>query len=163
MTEPTHDQLNPGTTGLIQREATIFERSSPNRVGFQLPPLEVPRVNVSKVLPEYFNITPCPTSPGSPWQNAFAESFFATLRRELLNHLIFRDETKLRKCLKEYIDFYNNQRMHSGIMEAPFGNTITKRPHSAKLKSRPILNGLHHIYYWEDYKKPGSPLSQQAA
>jgi glycine dehydrogenase subunit 2 len=35
---------SPGTTGLILNEGTIFERSSPGRIGFELPPLPVPRV-----------------------------------------------------------------------------------------------------------------------
>src|SRR5687767_10432967 len=30
-------------TGLVLREGTIFERSSPGRIGFELPPLDVPK------------------------------------------------------------------------------------------------------------------------
>jgi len=30
-----------GTTGLVLKESTIFERSAPGRVGYELPPLEV--------------------------------------------------------------------------------------------------------------------------
>lgn len=32
-----------GTTGLVLREGTIFERSSAGRVGFELPPIDVPK------------------------------------------------------------------------------------------------------------------------
>ena len=77
--------------------------------------------------------------------------------------MIFRDENKLRKCLKQYIEFYNNHRMHSGIMEAPNGKTIMQRPYGAKLKSKTVLNGLHQIYYWEEKKGSTLPLSQKAA
>jgi glycine dehydrogenase subunit 2 len=34
---------NQATTGLILKESTIFERSSPGRVGFELPPQDVPK------------------------------------------------------------------------------------------------------------------------
>jgi glycine dehydrogenase subunit 2 len=35
-------------TGLLLEERTIFERSSPGRVGFELPPLDVPRVTPAR-------------------------------------------------------------------------------------------------------------------
>ncbi|MES0491563.1 MAG: integrase core domain-containing protein [Leptospirales bacterium] len=103
---------------------------------------------VKEALPVYFDIESKPTAPQSPWQNPFVESFNGTLRRELLNHVIVKDEFHLRKLLNEYIEFYNNHRMHSGLMDSPEGGTIQKRPQGAKLKSRSVLNGLHHIYYW---------------
>ncbi|MES0492172.1 MAG: transposase, partial [Leptospirales bacterium] len=103
---------------------------------------------VKKVLPEYFNIESKPTAPHSPWQNPFVESFNGTLRRELLNHVIVKNESHCRKLMKEYVEFYNKHRMHSGLMESPKGNTIQTRPIGAKLKSKGVLNGLHHIYYW---------------
>ncbi|MES0490294.1 MAG: hypothetical protein ABUK01_09900 [Leptospirales bacterium] len=37
-------------------------------------------------------------------------------------------------------------------MESPRGNTIQTRPIGAKLKSKRVLNGLHHIYYWSGNK-----------
>lgn len=118
---------------------------------------------VRLALPAYFNIQSCPTVPRSPWQNPFVESFNGTLRRELLNHVIIKDEFHLRRLLREYIDFYNTRRMHSGLMESPYGNTIAcKRPAGAKLKSKPVLNGLHHIYYWSG-REPGTTDFSQAA
>ena len=38
-------------TSLRQREGLIFERSSPGRVGYQLPPLEVPPADPAKTIP----------------------------------------------------------------------------------------------------------------
>ncbi|MEP0772782.1 MAG: aminomethyl-transferring glycine dehydrogenase subunit GcvPB [Acidobacteriota bacterium] len=39
-----------GARGRARREGVIFERSSPGRVGYQLPPLEVPPVEVTRTL-----------------------------------------------------------------------------------------------------------------
>ena len=154
--------FNPSENWVIQQFRNIFPTKEDEKyIVHDRDTIFMNRVD--QVLPEYFNITPCPTAPGSPWQNPYAESFFATLRRELLNHMIFRDEGKLRSCLSEYIDFYNNHRMHSGIMEAPNGGTIKQRPAKAKLKSKPVLNGLHHIYYWEDSNSSPTSFLQRAA
>ena len=54
--------------------------------------------------------------PGNPWDNALAESFFKTLKRELVNGRGYktREEAKqdVFKCIELY---YNRQRMHSSI------------------------------------------------
>ena len=39
-----------GTRKLREREGLVFEASSPGRIGYQLPPLEVPAVNLEKTL-----------------------------------------------------------------------------------------------------------------
>lgn len=107
---------------------------------------------VKEVLPD-FGIISSPTAPRSPWQNPFVESFNATLRRDLLNHVIVKDEMHLRKLLREYIRFYNNYRMHSGLMDSPEGMKHYQKPSEKntlkKLKSIPVLNGLHYIYTWD--------------
>ena len=112
-------------------------------------------------LPAYFGLESKPTAPRSPWQNAFVESFNGTLRRELLNHVIVKDEFHLRRLLGDYVDFYNTRRMHSGLMESPFGSTIQARPFGAKLKSKSVLGGLHHVYYWSG-QEPGDSFLQAA-
>lgn len=53
--------------------------------------------------------------PGNPWDNALAESFFKTLKRELVN-----DSCKTREEAKrdafECIELYcNRRRMHSSV------------------------------------------------
>jgi len=52
---------------------------------------------VKNSLSEYFGIESTPTAPHSPWQNPFVERFNGTLRKELLNHVIVKDEFHLRK------------------------------------------------------------------
>ena len=53
---------------------------------------------------------------GNCWDNAVAESFFATLKNELVHRRQWRDRNELRSALFEYIEiFYNRRRMHSSL------------------------------------------------
>ena len=51
---------------------------------------------------------------GNCWDNAVAESFFHTLKTELINHKSYQTRSAARLALFEYIEvFYNRQRRHS--------------------------------------------------
>ncbi len=51
---------------------------------------------------------------GDCWDNAVAESFFATLRAELVDHERYRTREAATKSIGDYIDnFYNVKRRHS--------------------------------------------------
>lgn len=51
---------------------------------------------------------------GNCWDNAVAESFFATLKKELVRDQIFETRDSARSQVFEYIEvFYNRQRAHS--------------------------------------------------
>ena len=51
---------------------------------------------------------------GNCWDNAVAESFFHTLKTELIYHEIFETRAQVNQAIFEYIEvFYNRQRMHS--------------------------------------------------
>jgi transposase InsO family protein len=53
---------------------------------------------------------------GDCWDNAVAESFFATLRAELVDHVTYPTHAAARRSLADYIDaFYNLERRHSSI------------------------------------------------
>jgi len=53
---------------------------------------------------------------GDCWDNAVAESFFASLRKELTNRVIFLSRDAARSKVFEYIEaFYNRVRRHSTI------------------------------------------------
>jgi len=53
---------------------------------------------------------------GNCWDNAVVESFFATLKRELVHHKRYRTRQEARKDIFEYIEvFYNRQRLHSSL------------------------------------------------
>lgn len=58
--------------------------------------------------------------PGMCTDNAYMESFFHTLKAELIRGRKFRNEKELHYSLNSYINqFYNHQRMHSGIGYLP--------------------------------------------
>jgi len=53
---------------------------------------------------------------GDCWDNAVAESFFHTLKTELVNHYKFRNQQEAKNVIFEYIQvFYNQTRAHSAI------------------------------------------------
>ncbi len=53
---------------------------------------------------------------GNCWDNAVAESFFHTLKTELVHHEDYRSRTEATASIFEYIEvFYNRQRRHSHI------------------------------------------------
>lgn len=58
---------------------------------------------------------------GDPWDNAPMESFFGTLKTELVHHRKYRSRTEARAEIFEYIEvFYNRIRLQSGLgMKTP--------------------------------------------
>lgn len=53
---------------------------------------------------------------GNCWDNAVAESFFATLKKDLVHRHPWRSRLELRAAVFDYIEcFYNRKRLHSAI------------------------------------------------
>jgi transposase InsO family protein len=53
---------------------------------------------------------------GQCWDNALAESFFASLKNELVYQTVFATQTIARRAVAEYIEvFYNRIRIHSAL------------------------------------------------
>jgi len=52
---------------------------------------------------------------GNCWDNAVVESFFATLKVELVHHVTWATRAGARADLFEYLIFYNAQRRHSPL------------------------------------------------
>jgi putative transposase len=53
---------------------------------------------------------------GNCWDNAVAESFFSTLKVELVHHRRWANRLELRSAVFEYIEvFYNRRRLHSSL------------------------------------------------
>jgi putative transposase len=57
--------------------------------------------------------------PGSPWQNAYVESFNSTLRRDCLDVEVFHNLTDAQVKLAVYRRYYNDQRPHSSLGNIP--------------------------------------------
>jgi putative transposase len=53
---------------------------------------------------------------GDSWDNAVAESFFKTIKYEMINHENFRSRQEAKLKIFEYIEmFYTTTRLHSSI------------------------------------------------
>jgi putative transposase len=62
------------------------------------------------------NVVPSMGTVGDAYDNAMAESFFATLEREVLSRRTFKTHAEARMAIFEWIEgWYNPHRRHSGI------------------------------------------------
>jgi putative transposase len=62
------------------------------------------------------NIRASMSRKGNCWDNAFAESFFATLKKELVYRKKYKTKEEAKKSIFEYIEvWYNRKRIHSSI------------------------------------------------
>jgi transposase InsO family protein len=60
------------------------------------------------------NMTASMSRAGDCWDNAVAESFFATLKKELIHRYRWLDRSDASHAIVEYIEmFYNAHRIHS--------------------------------------------------
>jgi putative transposase len=68
-----------------------------------------------ELLREY-GITPSMSRSGNCYDNAYAESFFGTLKTELIHGEKYRSRLEARLSIFEYVEvFYNRQRRHSAL------------------------------------------------
>ncbi|WP_245287699.1 integrase core domain-containing protein [Bradyrhizobium elkanii] len=85
-----------------------------------------------------------PTSPRSPWQNAYAERLIGSIRRECMDHIVVFGERHLRHVLLSYMSYYNGTRPHLSLnKDAPISRAAET---VGRIICRPILGGLHHQY-----------------
>jgi len=89
------------------------------------------------------------TSRRSPWQNPYVERVIGSIRRECLDHVIVFDERHLRRIMREYIDYYHQDRTHLGLGKDCPEHRDVEPPDRGVVRCRPILGGLHHRYYRE--------------
>jgi hypothetical protein len=70
-------------------------------------------------------------------------------RRELLDYVVVLNNNPLRRLLREYVDYYNDERVHTSISDASAGRPVKSRPSErAKVAGLPRVGGLHHRYRW---------------
>jgi len=92
------------------------------------------------------------TSYKCPWQNGVAERYVLSVRNDMLNQMVIFNEEQLRDLLKQYVEYYNNDRCHLSVgRDSPNGREIQKKPFgSTKAISFPKIGGLHHVYKWDN-------------
>ncbi len=61
------------------------------------------------------------------------------------------DEPHLRRLLRDYVDYYNADRVHTELRDSPAGRQIERRPSvKASVIGSPRVGGLHHRYIWRE-------------
>ena len=93
-------------------------------------------------------ITEVRTAYRAPRQNATCERFLGSVRRECLDHVLVLGEAQLRQILREYVRYFNRDRLHQGLaqripVDAEEGAT---RATTGAVRAIPVLGGLHHTY-----------------
>jgi hypothetical protein len=65
--------------------------------------------------------------------------------------VVVLNEDHLKRLLREYVDYYNDERVHTSISDAPNGRAVESRPSEhAKVVGFPRVGGLHHRYGWRE-------------
>jgi putative transposase len=86
------------------------------------------------------------TAPRSPWQNAYAERFIGSVRRECLDHVIVLNAAGLRTILKSYVSYYTTSRTHLSLeKDSPTSRPVLPPAHG-RVIAVPQVGGLHHRY-----------------
>jgi transposase InsO family protein len=86
------------------------------------------------------------TAARSPWQNAYAERFIGSIRRECLDHVIVANKRGLRRILRAYVEYYLTSRTHLSLAkDCPISRPVTP-PGDGTIVAIPHVGGLHHRY-----------------
>ena len=73
---------------------------------------------VAKAVRDWLEKKECKTiyiEPGSPWENAYVESFIGKFRDECLNMELFRNVREAQKIADAWKEEYNERRPHSSL------------------------------------------------
>jgi hypothetical protein len=75
----------------------------------------------------------------------------------MLDHVIVMNERRLHRLLREYVDCYNEDRVHTRLRDSPIGRPTEHRPSSkAQTVGLPRVGVLgsfassHHRYEWQE-------------
>jgi transposase InsO family protein len=107
--------------------------------------------DLSRLIPT-LGIRPIRIAFRSPWQNGAAERWVGSVRRDMLDHVIVLNERHLRRLLREYRDYHNNDRCHLALAkDAPAARHAERsRTPRASVLPKPGIGGLHHRYHWRE-------------
>jgi putative transposase len=93
-------------------------------------------------------LKPKRTSVRSPWQNGIAERWVGSCRWEILDHVIPLHEEHLRRLIRDYLNYYHDDRIHDSLAkDTPHQRPVESKPSlAATVISYSRLGGLHHRY-----------------
>jgi transposase InsO family protein len=86
------------------------------------------------------------TAARSPWQNAYAERFIGSLRRECLDHVITLSARHLLRVARNYADYSNRTGTHLSLGKDPRDGRTVQGPAAGAIVAFPEVGGLHHRY-----------------
>jgi hypothetical protein len=97
-------------------------------------------------------LNPTRTGFQAPWQNGIAERWVGSCRRELLDQIIALNERHLYRLIREYVDYYHQDRVHDALeRDTPNCRPIEPKPSAqATVMSTRRVGGRHHRYSWRD-------------
>jgi transposase InsO family protein len=64
-------------------------------------------------------ITQSMNRPGKVTDNAFIESFFHSMKSDIVHGLVFTEDRQIERAVREYVPFYNRTRLHSSLNYVP--------------------------------------------
>ncbi len=85
-------------------------------------------------------------APRSPWQNAYAERFIGSLRRECLDHVIVLNERHLGRMHSDYARYYNRSHTHLALEKDAPERRVVHDGRLGEIIPFPEVGGLHHRY-----------------
>jgi transposase InsO family protein len=71
-------------------------------------------------LTKKYNITPSMSRKGNCYDNACCENFFSHLKEECIRHWNIENKEVAKEIIKEYINFYNNERIQLKSEKTPY-------------------------------------------
>ncbi|MEB2337870.1 MAG: integrase core domain-containing protein, partial [Nitrospirales bacterium] len=91
------------------------DRPTKNMLRRPLESTQYAATSYQRRLTEY-GLIPSMSRKGNCWDNACVESFFGTLKRELIHHRQYPTRDEAKQEIFEYLEvFYNRQRRHSTL------------------------------------------------
>ena len=99
---------------------------------------------------KFGGVEPLKLPSQSPNLNGVAERWILSSRSDVLNHVIVLNEDHLRRLLRDYVDYYNNDRCHLSLnRDSPSRRSVQAKPSEVdRVISLPKLGGLQHRYEW---------------
>ena len=139
---------HPSTDWIVQQLREAFAEAAPYRYII----LDRDSIFNSDVIAflQATGLEPKRTSIQAPWQNGTAERWIGSCRREFLDHVIPVNEEHLRRLIRDYVRYHQEDRVHDSLSkDTPNRRPIEPKPTTAAtLTSQPRLGGLHHRYTW---------------
>jgi len=95
---------------------------------------------------EHMDIRRKQIKPYSAWQNGAAERWVATMRRDLLDHVIVLNERHLHRLLSEFVAYYHAERNHQGLDNAIIAPLPSPTRAFGRVRCRERLGGMLRYY-----------------